>query len=483
MEEEGEAALEPAGDVRSRALPRAPLRERADARQIVAIRQLLDQQVGERRGRLADGEARMTAAFDQRDAAAPLAKRERRQRAGESRADDGDVGVDVVHDAWLVARTFAAGAAVRARYGRQDALFEVHGVQAAPARVEAVRTVGEAFEIPEVDEDSAAGGRRPLACRCAASTLRSMSSRRGAGTRRRPPAPPSRRCPPASAPVTPRSAPQSKRSVDRPKQPGVLLVGRHERRRDRAGRRAAPRRVDAARRPRRRSRRRVIRLCSRSSASGCAVSRPIATSSLRGSHVELSLRSSASRNRSTRGPDERRMRLDDDPRRGPASVGGDGVVVLLRDGARIEEAAGVVQLHLRDGVDAAAPQFVARGGHLRRNGAGGVSSTCRVAPQVAHHAAPRTLAAGEKHRGHARHGPVGGPLVLDDQVLIPPGDRGEGRGARKSTTNRSRASLAPGRRGRRRSSAFIRLAARRRWPYTNSVCTQRTQTRARGTTR
>ena len=57
MEEEREPALEAAGDVRMRPLPRAPLRERADLRQVVAIGELFEQQIGQRRRRFADGES------------------------------------------------------------------------------------------------------------------------------------------------------------------------------------------------------------------------------------------------------------------------------------------------------------------------------------------------------------------------------------------------------------------------------------------
>ena len=65
-----------------------------DLRQVVAIGQLFEQQVGQRRRRLADGEPRMPAAFDEGDAAPALPERERAQRAREAGADDGDVDVD-----------------------------------------------------------------------------------------------------------------------------------------------------------------------------------------------------------------------------------------------------------------------------------------------------------------------------------------------------------------------------------------------------
>ena len=158
MEEEREAALQAARDVRTRPLPRAPLRERANPRQIVAVRQLLDQQIGERRRGLADGEARMAAAFDERDALSPLEQRERRERSGEARADDGDVGVDACCTALVhgrrtsIARPWRIGAMRRSAVAREHALFEVHRVQAIAPRRDALRAVREPLEVPEIDE-------------------------------------------------------------------------------------------------------------------------------------------------------------------------------------------------------------------------------------------------------------------------------------------------------------------------------------------
>ena len=102
MEQEGEPAFETAGDLRALPLPGAPLRERPDARQIVAIGDLLDQQVGERRGRFADGEPGMTSALDERDAHPATPQRQRGQRPGESGADDGDVDVEILHRSYCV---------------------------------------------------------------------------------------------------------------------------------------------------------------------------------------------------------------------------------------------------------------------------------------------------------------------------------------------------------------------------------------------
>jgi hypothetical protein len=97
VEEEREAALQTARDVRTLPLPCAPLGERAKPREIVPIGEFFDQQVGERRRGFTDGEARVTATLDQDHASPALEQRERRQRPGEARSDDHDVGVDPVN--------------------------------------------------------------------------------------------------------------------------------------------------------------------------------------------------------------------------------------------------------------------------------------------------------------------------------------------------------------------------------------------------
>ena len=99
VEVEREPALEAAADIRARSLPRAPFREHADLRQVVAVGELLDQQVGQRRRRFADGEARMASALDQHDAFSRAPQAQRHQRPGESGADDGDVRSEHV-SAW-----------------------------------------------------------------------------------------------------------------------------------------------------------------------------------------------------------------------------------------------------------------------------------------------------------------------------------------------------------------------------------------------
>src|SRR5580704_15747141 len=84
MEKEREAALEATGHVRARTLPRPPLRKHTDSRQLVAIGQFLEQQVGQRRGRLADRESWMAAALDEHDPPSPPFQTECRQGAGKS---------------------------------------------------------------------------------------------------------------------------------------------------------------------------------------------------------------------------------------------------------------------------------------------------------------------------------------------------------------------------------------------------------------
>src|SRR5437763_10755007 len=94
MKVEREAALQSTGDIRTRALPRAPLREHANLWQVVRVGQLLEEQIREGSGRLADGESRMPAALDENGALPAAAECERHERSGEAGADDGDVGVN-----------------------------------------------------------------------------------------------------------------------------------------------------------------------------------------------------------------------------------------------------------------------------------------------------------------------------------------------------------------------------------------------------
>ncbi len=94
MEEECEPSFEAAGHVRPRALPRPPFREGPDLRQVVAIGQLFEQQVGQGRRGLANGEPRMAAAFDEGNATPAPPERERTQCAGEPGAHDRHIHVE-----------------------------------------------------------------------------------------------------------------------------------------------------------------------------------------------------------------------------------------------------------------------------------------------------------------------------------------------------------------------------------------------------
>ncbi len=116
--------------------------------------------------------------------------------------------------------------------------------------------------------------------------------------------------------------------------------------------------------------------------------------------------------------DQRRVRFDDDAREA-GEIGSHRVVVVLGHRTRIEEAAGVVQLYLTDAL-ARLVQGPARRGHLRRDRPSRRVAFGRVLPEIAHDAAPRTLAAGEEHRGDTRDRSVAGPLVLDEESLGAP---------------------------------------------------------------
>ena len=72
-------------------LPAAPLREWPQRRQIIALGQLLEEEVGERRGRLADDHARMGASLDENNGPAQTARDHRQQRAGESGSNNRNV--------------------------------------------------------------------------------------------------------------------------------------------------------------------------------------------------------------------------------------------------------------------------------------------------------------------------------------------------------------------------------------------------------
>ena len=138
----------------------------------------------------------------------------------------------------------------------------------------------------------------------------------------------------------------------------------------------------------------VIRLLSRSSASGCAVSSPIATSRRDAPDASAA---SASRKSPTRAPTS--AGCDSTiTRENPADRLRDGAVVGRRHRATIEKAAGVVQLDLPAPERGAQPR-VEGPDDLVRNRADGRVALSRVLPEVAHHAAPGALATREEHGG------------------------------------------------------------------------------------
>src|SRR5665213_1005067 len=115
--------------------------------------------------------------------------------------------------------------------------------------------------------------------------------------------------------------------------------------------------------------------------------------------------------------DERRMRFNDHLLE-PRDQSPDGVVIAVWHRSRIEEVRGVVELDPRDSLAALVPGSP-RLLNLRRNRAGRRVGARRIAPEIAHRAVPRTLAAGEKHRADAREIAALGHLFVDRQILIP----------------------------------------------------------------
>ena len=116
---------------------------------------------------------------------------------------------------------------------------------------------------------------------------------------------------------------------------------------------------------------------------------------------------------------QRRVRLHDDTREA-GQRRGNLVVVLDRNGARIEETTGVIELD-----HAHARLFLVQGrdsgGDLRGDGAGRRIRERGVTPEIAHRAAPRTLASGQEHGGRAGARAFLRSLVFDDQALVLPG--------------------------------------------------------------
>ena len=79
MCEKTEAAFQTAGNLRIALLPGTPFGEREKTREIVARSQLLQNEVGERSGRFADGKARMLRLLDQDDGKAETSRDHRQE--------------------------------------------------------------------------------------------------------------------------------------------------------------------------------------------------------------------------------------------------------------------------------------------------------------------------------------------------------------------------------------------------------------------
>ena len=124
-----------------------------------------------------------------------------------------------------------------------------------------------------------------------------------------------------------------------------------------------------------------MRLFSRSSTSGCAVSSPMATSRVCGRR---------SRNSKHRGPDERGMALNNRPVE-MSDEFRNCRVIFARNCLKVEKAAAVVELHL-----SSRRQPFQCVGNLARNGARCDGFCQSVLPQIAHHAPPRALAVGQE---------------------------------------------------------------------------------------
>ena len=86
-----EAALQPAAKLREMREPASVRGELIAVRQPVANPEPLERQVGERRRRLTDREARMRAALEKHDIVAEHREHARQQRSGEPAADDGNL--------------------------------------------------------------------------------------------------------------------------------------------------------------------------------------------------------------------------------------------------------------------------------------------------------------------------------------------------------------------------------------------------------
>ena len=365
-----------------------------------------------RRRRLADREARMPAALEQRHRAALPAEDQRGQRPGEAGADDRDVGVDRVprhrrqagdppHAAQASHASHAIGAGTRCSRLRRSSRARRasrHAGQVANAarshRSARTRARPSAWRIARAAASSSVGQRRrheqPVRrqrrhrARCSAIARVGISAiTDGAGV---------------------------DRGVDRSQQPRHPFVVRHERRVHEQEHAQA----DAVRGERARRRAR-----SRPACSPCS-----------GARARRGARSRApSRPRATAPADRGTATCDRRPARGcdstvrrdtPATARAIAGSSCRRHRAVIEEAARVVELQVSNaarfrglGTGSARSRRGRLGPgrepelDLARDRAGRRVGLDRVAPEVAHHAAPRALAAGEEDRGDVDDAAVG----------------------------------------------------------------------------
>jgi hypothetical protein len=89
----GESAFEAADDSGIRMPPFAIGSERRESRQRVARGKLFEDEVHQRRGGLADGKARMRAAFEQDHRMSEASRNHRQQRSAEAGTNDGKVEI------------------------------------------------------------------------------------------------------------------------------------------------------------------------------------------------------------------------------------------------------------------------------------------------------------------------------------------------------------------------------------------------------
>ncbi len=362
---------------------------------------------------------------------ASLPQRERAQRARESRADDGDIRVNRQRHTANCSWHCGQGGCGSTRCSRFIACSRsATGVQAVPAS-------GESIQIPEIGEDArAAAGRTRLSERDAPLDVRQPRL-----------AKPSLACERLERAVSSarrderdRRRTGGERHVDGAQKPVVLFGVWHKRRRDQQKhtQRNTKRLEFVRREPESLDRHPLVQALERVRVRSLESHRDLER---RPSLVRLSIGLEGSEKSGGPGANQRRMRFDDDVGE-TGEAGGDVVVVGIGNRSRIEEAAGVVQLHPGDGI-VRVVQRPARGGDLRGDGPARRVAFGRVLPEIAHHAAPGTLAAGEEDRGHAGDGSVRGTLVLDEQSLARQGSCCC-RAGRRSRTKRSRAAAPAG---------------------------------------